>query len=330
MLYSIKTTFDKGNIEALQICKELGELIPSISERLIFDFRSYRENNPFGNLIIINSLRRFRECYQNAQLSGIPKEIDGYLSHIGFYKAIGIDVGKNPGEAKPSNNYVPITEISLKQDDFYERVEQRAYELSTTLRFDSGLREMLKYFFIETIRNAFEHAGIDSVLVAAQKWSSKKIVEIAIADAGCGIHGSLGKKYAMDSTKLLALACEPGISAKSNYHYLDKDDPWRNSGYGLYIMKELTLAYHGSFILCSGGNALRYSNGEGVLIEEAFDTDYKGTAIGLRFYTDTDLDFCSARKEILEKGEKRARDIKGAIKKASRSSGGRYYFSNIE
>ena len=322
MNHQIVTTFGEGNIQALNICKDLSTLVPPQDEELVFDMRRYGENNPFSNLVLVNSLRRFKDNHKDSQLFCKPKEPNGYLSHIGFYKASGIRFGNSPGEARASSNYVPITAIQLNDSDFYDSIELRAQELAATLGFDPALQQMLQYIFIETIRNVFEHANTDMVWVAAQKWPTYNLVEIAIADSGEGIYGSLGKVFAINESEILRLACKPGITARSNHNYLDAEDSWRNSGYGLYMMKELAIAYQGSLLLCSGKYAVRYSS-EG---EEIFQTNYMGTAIGIRFYIDKAEDFNKVRDRILLTGEKEAKEIKGAIKKASRSSGGRYHF----
>lgn len=78
----------------------------------------------------------------------------------------------------------------------------------------------------------YEHSDEKFVFVTAQKWPTMNLLEIAIADTGCGIANSMGKQYKnYDEKDLLYLAGEPGISARSNFSYLDKDDAWRNSGY---------------------------------------------------------------------------------------------------
>lgn len=139
----------------------------------------------------------------------------------------------------------------------------------------------LKYLFIETIRNTYEHADIGEVYLSAQKWPSKSLLEIAISDTGCGISNSL-RKYRpysdKDEKELIKLSCEPGVSSRSNYRYLEKDNVWRNSGYGLYLMRKLAVAYGGSFLICSGNYALR-ENKEGIRI---FNTAYEGTTIAIR------------------------------------------------
>lgn len=325
MQYTIRTSFGAGNIQALYICKEIMDLIPPNDEDLVFSFLAYGENNPFSNLLLINTLRQYRKKHQDASLRCAPKTTDGYLSHIGFYKACGIPYGKEPGEAHASPNYVPVTNINLNGTDFYRTIEENATQLAATLQFDKGLQELLTYIFVETIRNVYEHANTENVLVAAQKWPTHGLVEIAISDSGCGITKSLGRLFSTDTAGLLRLACKPGVSAKSNYRYLEKDDPWRNSGYGLYILKELALAYNGSFLLCSGDRAIRYQNNENYSeTERVFDTSYHGTTLGIRFRTDTNNDFDDIRRRIVSEGQLRAAQMGGAIRSASRSSGGRY------
>lgn len=322
MEYRVRSNFGSGNIQALESCKAFSELCVPAEEILKIDFTHYAENNPFGNLMIINAIRAIQK---RNRIVCKPRENAGYLEHIGFYQACGFQIGREVGEAKPNSNYMPITEIPL-ENNFYQVIDQRANQLAATLQFDKSLEKMLSYFFVETIRNAFEHAETTHVLVAAQKWPTQNLVEIAISDTGCGVGESLSKFFATDEVNLLRLACKPGVSAKSNYRYLEKDDPWRNSGYGLYIMKELALAYCGSFIIASGNYALQYSADEyATEKEEILNTEYQGTTIGIRFRTDTVNQFEKVRDRITMIGELRSEQIKGAIRTASRSSGGRYH-----
>ncbi|MBR2844318.1 MAG: hypothetical protein IKF00_03820 [Solobacterium sp.] len=59
--------------------------------------------------------------------------------------------------------------------------------------------------------------------------------------------------------------------------------------------------------------------------EKTFDTNYRGTAIGIRFTTNTVNNFDEIRQQIVAKGEALSTQIDGAIKSASKSSGGRYH-----
>lgn len=323
MIFEIETTRDHANIEALSICKRLGSIVPDKSEELIFDFSQYRETNPFSNLILINALKEIRTSYPDVLMRVRAKGNDTYLQHIGFYKAIGIAIGKEPGEAVASPNYVPITPVVFDYN-FYRNIEHLSDQLACTIHFDERLQTFLSYIFQETIRNVYEHAETNKALVAAQNWPTKNMVEVAIVDAGCGIASTLRKRFAKDDLGLLRFALRPGITAGSNFGFFGKDEPWRNSGYGLFNMQQATLACDGSFIICSDGYALRYSIENGELQENVYETAYTGTALGLRFRTDIVKDFDKLFYDIKVKGELLAAQTEGAIRSSSKSSSGRY------
>ena len=318
MKYDVCTSFGNGNMEALSIIKEIAALEVPNDEEIIFDFRQYNENNPFSNLVIANAVR---DCASHIeQRKRLLPHASNYLAHLGFYHMIGANYGKELGEATPNSNYVPITHIHF-EGDFYRNIEKTSKDLAKLLFFDKGLETFLSYIFVETIRNVYEHSEDDSVYVAAQKWPRFGLLEIAIADSGCGIAHSLKRRFSKyDDKNLLYLSCQPGVSACSNFSYLDKEDGWRNSGYGLYLLRKLAIAYGGSFLICSGKNAL-WQTQSGV---REIDTDYTGTAIAIRIKTNTGIDFEATRNRILKEGELKAKEIQGAIHKASRSSGGHY------
>ena len=322
MEYKIETKYGHGNNQALKIASDISAIDLPDTESVLFDFAGYSENNPFSNLLIANSIRAFRKNHKNK--CQLRPNHETYLSHLGFYQMIGVDYGKQMGEARSSDNYVPITKVTFN-GDFYQTIEGKSEELAALLKFDTELSAFLKYLFIETIRNTYEHADVGELYLSAQKWKSKSLLEIAISDTGCGICNSL-RKYmpysAKDEKELIRLACNPGISSRSNYRYLEKDNAWRNSGYGLYPMRKLAVAYGGSFLICSGNYALRENN-NGI---EMFNTTYTGTTIAIRIKTDQKLNFEDVRHKILLAGEKEASDVQTSIHSASKSSGGHYSY----
>ena len=320
MYYRIETTYGHGNSQALRIASDISNLDVTDNESILFDFTKYSENNPFSNLLIANTIRNFRRHHKNrCQLR--PNQ-ETYLSHLGFYQMIGADCGKHVGEARPSDNYVPITRITF-DDDFYRTIEGKSRDLAALLKFDEKLSLFLKYLFIETIRNTYEHADVEELYLSAQKWKSKSLLEIAISDTGCGVSNSLRKykPYSDKSEKeLIKLACDPGVSSRSNFRYLERDDAWRNSGYGLYLMRKLATEYGGSFLICSGSNALREDR-NGIRV---FETKYEGTTIAIRIRTDLNYNFEEIRRKIVLEGERQSSSEQTSIHSASKSSGGRY------
>lgn len=142
MYYRIETTYGHGNSQALRIASDISNLDVTDNESILFDFTKYSENNPFSNLLIANTIRNFRRHHKNrCQLR--PNQ-ETYLSHLGFYQMIGADCGKHVGEARPSDNYVPITRITF-DDDFYRTIEGKSRDLAALLKFDEKLSLFLKY-----------------------------------------------------------------------------------------------------------------------------------------------------------------------------------------
>ena len=321
MNFDIVSTYSQGNIQALRTIKKISEIKPDDGV-VTFRFRRYRENNPFNNLLIANSIRNFKKSNPELELYLIPKEENDFLCHLGFYDMIGVNFGRKIGEAQPSGNYVPITTIPLIHIN-YEDIDENARKLATLLSFDLELSNFLVYAFTETIRNVYEHAQINKVYICAQKWPTKSEVEISIVDTGCGIAEALGKRFGQkEENELLHLAIKAGISAQSNHKFLDKQNTWRNSGYGLYALTHLSVAYGGDLIICSGRVALEIS-ATGIVEHE---TNFKGTAIALRIRTDQNINFRDTLSKIIEKGEKEAKNDFNAIKTASKSSGGNGLF----
>jgi len=320
--YNVISSFGFGNGQAIKTIKEISELNP-IDNEIIFDFTGFVETNPFNILVIANSINALKAKNPNIKTKLIPNSNSTFLGHLGFYKTIGANLGKEIGEAKANNNYMPITKINFDemQDGFYNSIEEKAQQLSALLNFDSDLSGFSKYIFIETIRNVYEHAETNNLLLCAQKWPTMDLVEIAIVDNGIGIANALKKRIKGKTEKeLMYMAALPGISAKSNHAFLDKDDFWRNSGYGLYVLREFSKAYNGSFMLCSKNIALHQINGK---VKEC-STFFEGTAVAIRFRTNLEIDFNSTRRDIVRKAQKLAKNNPQAIKEASKSSGGNY------
>ena len=318
--YRVKTTYGQGNYQALTIAREISSLPLTETDRVEFDFTDYHENNPFSNLLIANSIRTFRKQHKNE--CWMTPNGESYLSHLGFYQMIGADYGKELGEARPSDNYVPITKINFC-GDFYLTIEEKSKNLAALLKFDKKLSAFLEYLFIETLRNVYEHAEIREVFLSAQKWPSKDLLEIAISDTGCGINKSLRKykPYSHESEKnLIQMACNPGVTARSNYSYIENGNAWRNSGYGLYLLRKLSVAYGGSFLICSGDYALR-EDASGI---KMCNTEYAGTTEAIRVKTNSQCDFETERERILRTGENESKKDDTSIHSASKSSGGHY------
>lgn len=321
----ISSTFDHGNTEVLDTLLKIQNIDPKFDE-VEFDLSCHCDCNPFNNLLIAQTLKNFKTNNPKAIRSVKPcrnASTDSYLQHLGFYKFFGADHGKEVGAARSNSHHVPITPLEF-DFDFYSSVEKYAEKLATLFHFDKDLYQFLKYIFVEIIRNIYEHSGkIEDSYICAQTWDKYNLVEIAIIDSGCGISNALRRIYKNSSEEeLLRMATSPGVSAKSNHCYLDKNDGWRNSGYGLYILKRLALEYSGSLMICSN-NYCDYYHKNGTISH--YQTFYPGTALSIRFRTDQNINFIETRRRIVAEGQEESKEILGAIQSASKSSGGHYH-----
>lgn len=320
--YLIKNKLYSGNDDVFNTLLDLDNEHPEASE-ICLDLRNLKDLNPFNMLLIARKINKFRQKYSSKPFGFLRDDVNDYLGHMGFYNAMGSDLyGKKMGEARGSNTYIPIHEIDFNDRNFYYEIEPLAQKLSEVFQFDLNLANFIQYAFVETIRNVYEHSQSNKAFVCAQRWVSHNLVEIAVLDEGCGVSQAM-KRYSPSSTEeeLLHLSVLPGVSAKTNHAFLGKNDEWSNSGYGLYILKELCKTYKGSFTICSNNYAIRYfSSGETKL----YNTSFCGTVVCLRFLTNLNIDFSKERSRIVGEGQKVARQNKGAIKKASKSSGGKY------
>ena len=322
----------KGNIDCFKSLLNLYDFNCK-NEEVLLDLTNIKEVNPFNMLVLALAIRQCKKnWFKLKYITPYNEKTDGYMQYMGFYETFGAPIREiYKGDRRPGR-YICIKKLLFEsqgsiQND-YDLIDRETKKLAEMLQFDSELEEYIQYCFFEMIRNVYEHAGTNCVYVCAQYWPSHHLVELAIADEGCGIKKAMEKRFKdISEIELMKYAMTPGLSALSNHAYLDKNDCYGNSGYGLYMTKELALAYQGVFILSSGNYALHYtieSNKEKVLY---YNTKFKGTAISIRFKTDTNINFNEIIKEKVAKAEEESKKFNGAINKASKSSGGKRIFN---
>lgn len=325
---------------ALTFEHELQKYSPSCS--VVFDFSRMSTFEPFAMLMMGAIMRNFKDKYPFTKFTvrGIQEDGKGkhYAGTMGFYKYLSesLNVGKAPGEAIGSGNYIPITSISVDEIiqtahnrgeylEIGELLEHESARLAQVLdRGNRELHNLLVYLIREILRNTPEHAKTDKMWICGQCWPNKRRAEIAIIDEGIGIFNSLiknsaHKSYIKDNKTALQWALKAGISDAFRPSSKQKsDDYWSNSGYGLYMVSEICKSLHGSFTLASYGNY--------ILVEqsnvEIGDTFFKGTAIRLSISLDNIMDTNHLLQCILQKGEQEASTIRNAFKKASTPSRG--------
>jgi hypothetical protein len=141
----------------------------------------------------------------------------------------------------------------------------------------------LSYSFREALRNVVEHSNSDELKFCGQYWPGKKIAKISIIDTGMGVYKGLSSNSSLvmkDNADALHLAILPGISGKAlkGSSSIDPNNPWSNSGYGLYMTSKIC-GNGGSFSIISGDKGLTIDS----LGEKIYDAKLNGTILNLKF-----------------------------------------------
>lgn len=296
---------------------------------------------PFGALLTATAIKQLRDKHKEIpfRLQYHDTDAGSYAAHIGYFKSISnkIEIGNQPGEAKGSENYIPITALDLSKIqmdcspdgrilEIGDAIEIKAKSLAKVLCRDSEEMILLMTYLIrEMIRNIPEHADTMTAWICGQYWPAKQKAEIAIVDEGIGIRSSLRKNqahsaYIQTDEDAILCAVKPGISqAFIPSRQNRSSDVWANSGFGLYMVSEICRKLQGLFWLASGEKFVCInSSGE----QTIGDTHISGTAIRMTFSTQNLKSSRNIIQEIASLGEQQARTIRNAFKKASVPSKG--------
>ncbi len=322
-------------VGTLKFAKDIFNLTSKDNE-VVFDFSKMSNFDPLAMLIMGITIRNYRN--QFPEKTFYVDGIDGksYAGTMGFFKYISksLNIGKMPGESLGSNNYIPITPIKIDELqqiehaqgnylDIVKLIEKEAERLARIVdRGNEELHKLLTYLIREILRNTPEHAKTNTMWVCGQYWPTYELAEIAIADEGIGIYNSIiqnvsHKKYITDNKEALQLALKAGISEAFNPSMKQRShDEWANSGFGLYMVNEICKHLNGSFCIISYGNYMVIDN-HGIKYGE---TNFRGTAIRMRVPSKKISNAQSIISQIAIQGEKEAKMIRNAFKKASASS----------
>lgn len=332
--------------KTLKFANTLETMVPE--ERMVFDFSKMRKFDPLPMLMMGAMMRSYRKKFPEIPFSITGTDTVGksYAGTMGFFKYVStsLGIGKMPGEAQGSSNYIPITPIVVDelQKAEYEQgnymvigdlIEKEAGRLARIVdRGNKELHILLTFLIREILRNTPEHANTNTMWVCGQHWPSYELAEIAIVDEGIGIYKSITKnaahkEYIKDNATALQWALKAGISEafRPSSKQRSKDD-WANSGFGLYMVSEICRHLNGSFCIISYGNYMLIDN-HGIKAGETF---FKGTAIRIRVPSKKIASAQNIISEIASRGVTEARAIRNAFKTASTPSRGLMLELNIQ
>lgn len=268
---------------------------------LVFKFVNNHDCHPTGLLLLSSFLRRVNETVKNTEYD-IYNELN-YLSSMGFYRSIDLDVGKEISKLKAQKNFIPIRKLDLRKNckegiDPYTLIDSTAKEMCEVVSSaDESLYETLFYSIVEILRNVYDHSQKQVLWYAAQYWPVLGVVEVSILDEGIGIKKSLSQKYKALETheEAIKTATEKGVT-RSRKKPSGLDD-YENTGYGLYKIRQIA-EIAGHLIVCSGDKVVEYAEDEII----TYDCVHQGTVIGLRLYVDKLEENNEKLRKILKPG----------------------------
>ena len=276
---------------------------------------------PFAMLFIAAKLKRMRKSNPDLHFRFRNHQQYGYLAHMGFFRMVGFDFGNEVGEARGSDNYIPITCLDRQMlyannEDRFEAiqvlVERRSDEISYIITRDETRKSdaflALSYSLRELIRNVFEHSQSDVLYYCAQYWPRSDKVEFALVDFGVGIRRGLAENpnFRFETDKqAIEMSLLPSVSGKT--HIQRRDDPWANSGYGLYMTSRFA-RNGGNFVLASGDMAVHLSR----RTKNNYQTSFQGTALRFNFDLKQIGNVSDKLHDFRREGAQLAKEIKGS------------------
>lgn len=261
--------------------------------KAIFNFSNMNKVEPLAMLLFSSRMRSMRKKYPLVPFIALGFENNSYAAHMGLFESFGLNYGKQPGEARGSHTYIPLTNINVTQlkKESYDTdqgivqkvIERKALEMARILcGSNDDILNSIYQCLREILRNIVEHSDSDDIWVAAQLWAHE--IEIGILDEGVGISQALGFNPYLnfpEKHSALTLSLQPAISGKAFvYGGLERgklEGGWDHSGFGLYIASQISKK-NGDFFICSGNSSL-WLNEYGVAVN---DYNHHGTAIRIR------------------------------------------------
>lgn len=334
----IISVHDLETIPALKLGKNLKKVHPDDQVIISIDSNWAR---PFGMAFTACVLKQFRGKCSDVKFTMSPIMNSGlrYASNMGFFQMVSpkLTIGKAPGEAHGNSHCIPLTILDFEKfhadglpyyfdDEVEGKIEKEAEKLATVLaENDKDLNYLFTYLIREILRNIPEHSDCTTAIICGQAWPAKHQAEIAIIDEGKGIFESLSAnpyyhERIYDNSDALDWATVPGISAAYNPNKKRRKvgSDWANSGFGLYIVKEICKELDGSFLIASGEDYLR----EDRKGSKSGKTNISGTAINITVGTSEIVDSKELINTIVQRGQEEAKAMNEGFHKASKPSRG--------
>jgi hypothetical protein len=267
------------------------------ADNLKFHFSSLNFIEPAGAIIFLSTIDRLKEdgvSYELEPIKDIKRDAISYGETMGIFQKLGLSDAHSSSQG---TNYIAPTKVVLSElfdslhgqnksiETYYDDISAKI--VSKVLRglafhANEAVRDLFEFVVREMIRNIFDHSQTNHFYYGSQLYPAVNSVEVVIADVGLGLLKTV--PFDIEDTwfdeptheDAIRKAMIPGLSAFSNHAYAPED--YKNSGYGLALVRRIIEKTDGVFSIASGKKAITYSlSGESV--EEC---DIKGTLIRMR------------------------------------------------
>ncbi|OAQ21088.1 hypothetical protein [Thermosulfurimonas dismutans] len=293
------------------------------NHKVVIDFAQMGRIEPFSMIYVAKIIRDYSKFNDHRCIWCKNHQNKNYAAHMGFFKAFYLDHGKKPGEAFGSSTYLPVTSWKLSDIEkeakdnlapVQQIIESKSEELAIRLTQQKygNLAETITYSLREILRNILEHSDSPDLWYCAQYWPQYHKAEIAILDSGKGIKKALSSNPYLkieSHSDAIQQALLPGISGKVfKGRRINRNDPWHNSGFGLYMTSRLC-RNGGEFFICSGDHGILLNeNGKKHFQLRHF---FSGTAVKMVLSTDKLGKLAEMLSTYRNEGFKIAKKIKG-------------------
>lgn len=272
---------------------------------------------------VAKQIRDFNRLNVGTKVSCTGHQNKDYAANMAFFRAFGLKHGREPNCVDGNDRFVPYTILRIqtivdeaKRDWEVEQeiIERRAEHLAKILSQEENgnLVDALTFSIREIMRNVFEHSQSKSIEYCAQFWPSYEKVEIVIVDGGIGLRASLKSNPFVQlesDSDAIQQALMPAISSK-NFEgvRIDRNNPWHNSGFGLYMSSRIC-RLGGSFLICSGDHGILLNENGKRHIE--LGHILSGTAVRMVLSTKKLTTLGGMLAKFRNEGYELAREIKG-------------------
>lgn len=169
-----------------------------------------------------------------------------FLERIGLPQLLGVTSITAPD---PDMRVFPITRITESK-----QIAPTVNSLVAMLTIgDPEVEDAVRYSLVELLRNVVQHARSRiGGFVSAVYFPKSELVDVVVADIGCGVRATLREAYPEINSdqKAVRFAMQPHVSGtfQSGQYQSMKD----NAGLGLFFIKEISSRASGGFFLGSG------------------------------------------------------------------------------